>query len=168
MFEEVNLTGIILYIYRERELAQWVWEGNYHEIQNTSCVSFVGASEFWQTSYNKTYATNVSQFAINDEENPLCELFITSTYILVWIHLWAWNNNKTASLHWQPFHAVPLNARDKELQSHIQCSHRQMYLRVFNFLSTQTNKKQRTDLANSVYRKWRRKNYMSLFCAVYL
>ena len=53
----------------------------------TSCVSFVVVSGFRQTSYNKTYATNVSQFAVNDEENPLCELFITSTYILVWIQL---------------------------------------------------------------------------------
>ena len=143
MFEEVNLTGIILYIYRERErgggeFAQWVWSvGNYHEIQNTSCVSFVIASGFWQTSYNKTYVTNVLQFAVNDEENPLCELFITSTYILVWIQLWAWSNNKSTSLRWQPFYTVQLNGQDKELQSHIQCSHHQMYLRVFfNFYWT--------------------------------
>ena len=59
------------------------------EIQNTSCLCFVVANEFWQTSYNKTYETNVLQFAVNDEENPLCELFITNTYILVWIQLWA-------------------------------------------------------------------------------
>ena len=98
----------------------------------------------------------------------MCELFITSTYILVWIQLRAWSNNKTASLLWQPFYTVQLNAHDKELQSHIECSYRQMYLRVFYiFLLTQTNKKQRTDLANSMYRKWMRKNYTSLFCAVY-
>ena len=109
------------------------------------------------------------RFAVNDEENPLCELFITSMYTLIWIQLWAWNNNKTASLLWQPFYAVQLNAHDKELQSHIQCSHRQMYLRVFKkkVLLTQTNKKQRTDLANSMYRKWMRKNYIIIvLCGV--
>ena len=119
---------------RERELAQWVWVSNHHEIQNTSYVSFVIASEFWQTSNNKIYVANVLQFAVNDEENPLCELFITSTYISIWIQLWAWNNNKTASLHWQPFYTVQLNAHDKELQSHSQCSHRQMYLHVLIFV----------------------------------
>ena len=103
------------------------------EIQNTSCVHFVVASEFWQTSYNKTYATNVLQFAVNDAENPLCELFITGMYILVWIQIWAWNNNKTASLHWQPFYAVQLNAHDKKLQSHIQCSHRHVSMCLFLF-----------------------------------
>ena len=45
---------------RERELAQWVWVSNHHEIQNTSYVSFVIASEVWQTSNNKIYVTNVA------------------------------------------------------------------------------------------------------------
>ena len=42
-----------------------------------------------------------------------------------------------------------------------------MYLRVFVVLLTQTNKRQRTHLGNNIYRKRRRNNFLSLFCAVY-
>ena len=39
-----------------RELAQWVWVGNYHEIQNTSCVSFVVTNELQQNLCDKCFA----------------------------------------------------------------------------------------------------------------
>ena len=41
------------------------------EIRNTSGVSFVVASESGRAGYDKTYATSVSCFAVNLEENSL-------------------------------------------------------------------------------------------------
>lgn len=57
---------------RVQKFTQWVWVG-YREIRNTSCVSFVVACDTTDT-------TTVSYFAVNHEEGPLCELFITRTY----------------------------------------------------------------------------------------
>ena len=73
------------------------------------------------------------------------------------------------SLRWQPFYSVQLNAHDSELAPFLVHSPSDVGLSAsfFFFLLTQANKRQRTHLGNSVYRKRRRKHFRTLFCAMY-
>ena len=82
----------------------------------------------------------------------------------VWSQLWVWNDNKSFRLRWQPFYAVQLNARYKELVPYS----RQVSSTVPTFLVfilTQADKRQTTHLAKSVYRKQRINKIRSLLCA---
>ena len=66
--------------------------------------------------YNKTYTSFI--FRGNTRIKPIVWA-IHYTYIqwiiLVMMQLWAWNENKTFNLRWQPFYAVQLNGHKKEV-----------------------------------------------------
>ena len=133
-------------------------------------------------SATKLDTKSVSYSAVNHKEDTLCELFITRAYsksscygssfecgISPDITLCGWLSSKhqltkmsensqsnlqssvTACLRCAAECTLSRNL------SHIRCIHRQMYQHVFSL--TQTNKGQRTHLANSVYRKRTRKNF---------
>lgn len=107
-------------------------------------------------------------FAVNKEENLLCELFITRTYIKSCRYESRPESEmKTFSLWSALFYAIQLKAHYKQLDPYLVYSPSNLspffplYIFFIYIFYWYTHKE---DLANSVCRKRRRKNFISLFC----
>jgi len=76
-----------------------------------------------------------------------------------------WQHNLLLSLRWQPFYAVQLNAHHEKLGPFSVHSPSDIST-CLDLLLTQTSRTLITHFSNSVYRKRRKKNFISLVCAM--
>ena len=129
----------------------------YREIRSTSCVSFVVASESCSQRVLTTKLTQrvfESYFAVTHEETPLCELFITNTYSKSSWYGSSFGRKMTTKHIVFGDSLVTLYSRmcTTRNKSHFQSIHiRCIYVSCLKLL-TQTNKRQRTHVGNSVYK----------------